>query len=124
MGDLRVTTLTVEECTLPTAAVEAFKNSLRGQLLRPGDQGNNEARTSHNGMTDRCPALIAHCTGVADVITCVNVARENDLLVVRRTRSNRTIRDCATAGYSPSRLRTSLTRGSSLEPPRILRYSR
>jgi FAD/FMN-containing dehydrogenase len=84
MGDLRVTTLTGEESTLPAAAVEAFKKSLRGQLLRPGDQGYDEARTIQNGMTDRCPALIARCNGVADVISCVNVARENDLLVAVR----------------------------------------
>ena len=84
MRDLRVTTLTGEEGTLPAAAVEAFKKSLRGQLLRPGDQGYDEARTIHNGMTDRCPALIARCSGVADVISCVNVARENDLLVAVR----------------------------------------
>jgi FAD/FMN-containing dehydrogenase len=81
MGNLRVTTLTGEETTLQPAAVEAFKNKLRGQLLCPGDQNYDEARTIHNGMTDRCPALIARCNGVADVISCVTVARENGLLV-------------------------------------------
>jgi FAD/FMN-containing dehydrogenase len=35
-------------------------------------------------MIDRRPALIARCAGVADVITCVNVARANNLLMAVR----------------------------------------
>jgi hypothetical protein len=33
-------------------------------------------------MIDKYPALIIRCTGVADVISAVNFARKNELLVV------------------------------------------
>jgi FAD/FMN-containing dehydrogenase len=81
MADLRVITLTGEEAVLKDAAVEAFKASLRGLLLRPGDVGYDDARKVWNGMIDRRPALIVRCAGVADVITCVNLARTHSLLV-------------------------------------------
>jgi FAD/FMN-containing dehydrogenase len=35
-------------------------------------------------MIDRHPALIAHCTGVADVIAAVNFVRDNELVVAVR----------------------------------------
>jgi FAD/FMN-containing dehydrogenase len=81
MADLRVITLTGEETVLKDAAVEAFKASLRGPLLRPSDVGYDEARKVWNGMIDRRPALIVRCAGVADVITCSNFARTHSLLV-------------------------------------------
>jgi FAD/FMN-containing dehydrogenase len=43
--------------------------------------GYDEARTVWIGMIDRRPALIARCSGVADVIDAVTFARDNDLLV-------------------------------------------
>jgi FAD/FMN-containing dehydrogenase len=81
VSDIRVTTITGGETVLEEAAVEAFKSSLRGELLRPGDEGYDEARAVWNGMIDKRPALIARCTGVADVIDAVNFARTNNLLV-------------------------------------------
>lgn len=81
MLDIRVTTTTGGETVLEEAAVEEFKSSLRGELLRPGDEGYDEARAIWNGMIDKRPALIARCTGVADVIDAVNFARTNNLLV-------------------------------------------
>ena len=66
------------------SAVEKFKDSLRGDLLRPGEAGYDEARKVWNGMIDKRPALIARCAGVADVIHCVNFALENTLLVAVR----------------------------------------
>jgi len=66
------------------SAVEKFKASLRGALLRPGETGYDEARRVWNGMIDKRPALIARCAGVADVIHCVNFAHANNLLVAVR----------------------------------------
>jgi len=57
----------------------SFDERLRGSLLRPDDEGYDDARTVWNAMIDREPAAIARCTGTADVITAVNVAREHDL---------------------------------------------
>src|SRR5438128_1278894 len=81
MVDLRITTATDADTVIEAAAVEAFKARLRGQLLRPGDDGYDEARKVWNGMIDKRPALIARCVGVADVISAVDFARTHRLLV-------------------------------------------
>ncbi len=81
MRELRVTTTQDADTGLEDTVVEALKASLRGALLRPGDVGYEDTRKIHNGMIDRRPALIACCTGVADVLTGVRFAREHDLLV-------------------------------------------
>ena len=69
---------------LQPAAIEKFKTSLRGELLRPNDAGYDDARKVWNGMVNRRPALIARCTGAADVIECVNFARAENLAVAVR----------------------------------------
>jgi FAD/FMN-containing dehydrogenase len=50
-------------------------------VLRSGDAGYDEARTVRNGLIDKQPALIAQCSGAADVLAAVNFAREHDLLL-------------------------------------------
>jgi hypothetical protein len=62
----------------------SFQNSLNGRLIRPGDSEYDTARKVYNGMIDKRPALIAQCTDVADVITCVNFGRENGMCVAIR----------------------------------------
>ena len=47
-----------------------------GALLRPGEEGYEEARRVHNGMIDKHPGLIARCRGVADIVVAVNHARD------------------------------------------------
>src|SRR5713226_2625738 len=69
---------------LDEATIEAFGAGLRGELIRPGGAGYDEARQVFNRMIDRKPALIARCAGVADVISAVNFARANNLLVAVR----------------------------------------
>lgn len=59
--------------------IQDLRARLRGALLLPGDPGYDDARSIWNAMIDRRPALIVRCLGVADVVTCVNVAREHDL---------------------------------------------
>ncbi|HET9255186.1 MAG TPA: FAD-binding oxidoreductase [Pseudonocardiaceae bacterium] len=61
--------------------IEKLRTEFRGALLRPGEQGYDEARRIWNGAIDRHPALIARCAGADDVITAVRFARERDLLV-------------------------------------------
>ncbi len=85
MPDLgALTTREDQETVLTEATVEAFKAALRGKLMRPGDEGYDEARRVFNAMIDRHPALIVRCAGVADVIHSVNFARENQLLLAVR----------------------------------------
>ena len=62
----------------------AFRASLRGEVLEPADAGYHEARKLYNAMIDKKPALIARCADVADVITCVNYARERGILLAIR----------------------------------------
>ena len=66
---------------LDDATVQNFTASLRGGVLRPTDEGYDEARKIHNGMIERRPTLIARCAGVADVITSIRFARDQRLLV-------------------------------------------
>jgi len=84
MVELRVTMNTGAEAVLGEGVVEELRASLRGQLLRAGDDGYDEARKIWNGMIDRRPALIARCAGVADVLHGVNFARTHHLLVAVR----------------------------------------
>ena len=66
------------------ATVEQFKGTLRGELLQPGDPDYDEARKVYNAMIDKRPRMIARCSDVADVISCVNFARENEMLLAIR----------------------------------------
>ncbi|MCD8509322.1 MAG: FAD-binding oxidoreductase [Bacillus sp. (in: Bacteria)] len=66
---------------LDQTAVEQLISAIRGRLILPGDEDYNDARSIWNGMVDKKPAMIAQCTGAADVITAVNFARENSLKV-------------------------------------------
>lgn len=50
----------------------------------PGDARYASARRVWNGMIDKRPAVIARCTGVADVVSAMRYARENNLLVAVR----------------------------------------
>ena len=80
MSDLQVRTRTNGEITLNQDTLRKFKESLHGELILSDDPGYNDARAIWNAMIDRRPALIARCLGVADVVTCVNFAREHGLI--------------------------------------------
>src|SRR5215210_4066067 len=73
------TTAVLEEGT-----VEGLRAGLRGELIEPGNEAYDEARKVYNAMIDKRPRLIARCADVADVISAVNFARENGLLVAIR----------------------------------------
>jgi FAD/FMN-containing dehydrogenase len=54
---------------------------VRGALTLPSDPGYDAARAVYNGAIDRRPAALVRCADVADVIACVNFAREHDRTV-------------------------------------------
>ncbi len=83
--DLPATRLGGGATVLSRAAVRDFRASLRGPLLLPGDADYDRARRVWNGMIDRRPALIAQCSGAADVASAVQFARANDLLLAVRS---------------------------------------
>jgi FAD/FMN-containing dehydrogenase len=61
-----------------------LKAKLRGELIQPGDSGYDEARKLYNAMIDKRPRLIARCVDAADVMACVNYARDNGMLLAIR----------------------------------------
>ena len=69
---------------LSDALIEELRTSVRGPVLRPGEDGYEIARKVWNGMIDKRPGLIVRCTGVADVISAVKFGRTHDLLVAVR----------------------------------------
>ncbi|MGA7672002.1 MAG: FAD-binding oxidoreductase [Nitrolancea sp.] len=66
---------------LDDAALQAFRDQLRGPLLLPEDPDYDAARIVWNAMIDHHPALIARARGAADVMATVNFARDHDLVL-------------------------------------------
>src|SRR3984885_12209643 len=70
---------------LGEATVQGLRDSVRGEIVTPGDDGYAEARRIWNGAhDDRSPALVVRCTGAADVIASVGFARSNGLTIAVR----------------------------------------
>ncbi|RWM87063.1 MAG: FAD-binding oxidoreductase [Mesorhizobium sp.] len=64
--------------------VDEFRKRFRGAILLHGDDGYEGARRIWNGMIDKRPAVIARCTGSADVMAAVRFAREQKLPIAVR----------------------------------------
>jgi FAD/FMN-containing dehydrogenase len=60
-------------------AIDQLKANFRGAIIEPTDADYDEARSVRNGLIHRYPALIARCSGTADVVAAVNLARDNEL---------------------------------------------
>ena len=56
----------------------------KGDLLRPGQRGYEDARAIWNGMVARTPGLIARCADVSDVQSAVRAASEAGILTAVR----------------------------------------
>ena len=78
---LEIATLEGARTRIDDSAFGALRAGFRGPLLKSGDAGYEESRKIWNAMIDRRPALIAQCTGVADIVQAVRFAREHRLLV-------------------------------------------
>ncbi len=65
-------------------AVEAFRADFAGPVSVPGDSDYDEVRRVWSGTIDRRPALVARCTGVADVMRAVDFARTQHVLTAIR----------------------------------------
>ena len=65
--------------SVDTTSLAAFRARFRGALLRPNEEGYDDARRVWNGAIDRRPTLIARCAGADDVVRAVRYARERDL---------------------------------------------
>ena len=65
--------------SIDKAAVDGLAAGFQGRLIRPDDPTHEEVRRIWNGHVEHRPALIAQCSGVADVIAAVRFARDHDL---------------------------------------------
>lgn len=59
--------------------IDALRDQVRGKISTAGDADYDAARAVHNGMIDKKPAAVVKVSQVADVIACVNFARDNAL---------------------------------------------
>ena len=71
----------IEQGAVDAGAFAELRAGFRGALLRPGEEGYDEARRVWNGAIDRRPALIARCAGADDVVEAVRFSRAEDLVV-------------------------------------------
>src|SRR4030088_3083919 len=62
----------------------SFIGDTSSRVVRRMDADYDAVRSLYNGMIDKSPMMIARCTDVADVVTAVNFARQNDLRVAIR----------------------------------------
>src|SRR5438270_3639252 len=70
---------------LGESSISELRARLRGRVIQPGEPDYDDARKVYNAMIDKKPRLIAQCADVADVIACVNFARENNVLLAVRS---------------------------------------
>src|SRR5262245_6975057 len=73
--------LEADDRPLDTVHVEDLRQTFRGELIQSGHAGYESARRVWNGNIDRRPALIARCTGVADVQRAVEFAQRHGVRV-------------------------------------------
>src|SRR5215203_4420117 len=85
MTDNRQDALGIHQANLlDETAIREFSSKVRGQLIRPYDDGYDEVRSVFYGGFDRRPALIVRVEDAADVSRVVALARESGLeLAVR-----------------------------------------
>jgi hypothetical protein len=62
----------------------SLRRRFKGDLLRPGDGGYQDARAIWNGMVARSPGLIAQCADVSDVQNAVRAGSETGILTAVR----------------------------------------
>jgi len=77
-------TIRGEVTELSSKTLESFAGRFRGALIRENDGGYEQARRVWNGLIDKRPAMVARCSGVADVVAGINLAREHNLVLAVR----------------------------------------
>jgi FAD/FMN-containing dehydrogenase len=81
LDDVEAVTGAGKQVLLKGADVRDFAARLRGELLLRNTAGYDVARRGWNAAFDRHPALIARCSGAADVMEAVKFAAANQLLL-------------------------------------------
>jgi len=65
-------------------AYASLRRRFKGDLLRPGESGYEDARVIWNGMVARTPGLIARCADVSDVQNAIRTASKTSILTAVR----------------------------------------
>ena len=79
-----VSTLQGSEATISDERLEELRMTIRGDVLTSDDPGYATVRSAYNAMHPGKPALVVRASGTADVISAVNFARDNGLLLAVR----------------------------------------
>ena len=69
---------------LSEKVIKEFGESLRGEIIKPGDSNYDESRKIWNAMIDRKPALIVQVADADDVSSAIKFARTNKLDITVR----------------------------------------
>lgn len=69
---------------LSSTVLETLRRHFRGELIAPDHAEYDSHRKIFNAMFDRRPALIARCSNDADVVACVQIARDANVDVTVR----------------------------------------
>jgi len=78
-------TLDKEKVTLKKEKLEDLNTRIRGDLITSQSRTYEGARSVWNGLIDKRPALIVQCRNTSDVVSSVNFAHENNLLISVRS---------------------------------------
>lgn len=65
--------------TLTKEEIENFSAIFHGRIVTSEDSDYDEIRSIWNAMIDRRPAIIARCSGTADVVSCIKFARDTGI---------------------------------------------
>ncbi|MCH8200851.1 MAG: FAD-binding oxidoreductase, partial [Chloroflexi bacterium] len=65
-----------EHAARASYAIEELRARIGGPVFTPSDEGYDDARSIWNAMIDKRPAAIARCTGTADIIQALSLARD------------------------------------------------
>ncbi len=69
---------------IPPDRLSSLAARIAGEVLDSGHPSYDAARAVWNGLIDKKPGVIVRCSGVADVMTAVKFASENDLRIYVR----------------------------------------
>ena len=69
---------------MPSLDVQPLRTTFHGDLFTPETSGYDAACRIWNASVNKRPALVARCSGLADIIAAVNFARGNGLLTAVR----------------------------------------
>jgi FAD/FMN-containing dehydrogenase len=80
-GTIDIAGLEGGQVRLAPEQLDDLDSQVKGRLLRPGDQGWDDAVLTWNGMVAKAPALVVQPTSAHDVAAAVGFARDHGLLL-------------------------------------------